>query len=169
MVTISHITLMAAALFDLCVMLLWDLQALQRNGYSSPQYNKWIKESGELSSTKRLIVLAVLVATCTTMANMSWIVMMILAATLFIQGIVALCSHRTKELTFDKHVGLRFFTSIALTLIAVAAVGYLGYRESNTSDTKSAAILAVMILAISPLLTMLVNWILSPFKKRPKN
>ena len=58
-----------------------------------------------------------------------------------------------------------FFTAIILTLAAVGITGYLGSFTGNKDATRSAAIVAVIILAITPLLTMLTARLLTPIEK----
>ncbi|MBR7011557.1 MAG: hypothetical protein IKI10_01550 [Muribaculaceae bacterium] len=166
MTLIGYITLLVAAMLDMLVMLGMDMQAMQASGYSNRKYNNWLRESGELSSFKRVLVLAVLIGTCTTMAQMSWMVVVILAAVLLVQGIVLLRSWLgNKTLAFDRRAAGRYFTAIFITLIILAATGYLGYRSGSVDAAHAVAIMAVMILAITPLLTMLTNWLLKPFGK----
>lgn len=160
MTTIAYITLLVAALFDLCVVLGRDITEHQHNEFSNKRYNAWLRKSGELSSPRRLLVLAVLIATCTTMAQLSWIVVMILAAVLAAQGIVLLSHSKFKLFDWNKKTALMFFTAIILTLIAAVAAGYMGNLTNTEDASRAAAIVAVMILAITPLLTMLTAWLL---------
>lgn len=166
MTFIGYISLLVAALLDMLVMLGMDVQAMQASAYSNRKYNNWLRESGELSSFKRILVLAVLIGTCTTMAQMSWIVVMILAAALIVQGIVLMRSWlSTKTLVFDSRAAALYFTAIIITLVVLVATGYLGNRSGKADAAHAVAIMAVMILAITPLLTMLANWLLKPFSK----
>jgi len=167
MTLIAYISLLVAALLDLCVVLHRDMQVMQRNQYRCSNYNKWLRESGELSSPKRLLVLAVLIAIFTTMAQVSWIVVMLLAAALAIQAIVLLSAKGDeKRESLNKRSWRAYALAIVLTLAITAAAGYLGSRTNETDATRSAATITVMILAITPLLTMLVNWLLYPIENR---
>jgi len=164
---IAHITLLVAALFGLCAMLLrWDVRVLQLNDYSNSEFNNWLRNSGELSSIKRLAVLAVLVGTCTTMAQASWMVTMLLAAVLIALGIAVLRRKPQEPLTLDKRVARLLFTITIITLLAVELAGYLGSRDSEAEAARGAAIVGVVILTVSPLLTMLANWLLGPIERR---
>ncbi len=167
MTIIAYILLLLAALFDLCVMLLrWDVRMQQANEYDNSKYNKWLRDHGELSSPKRLTVLAVLVATCTTMVQMSWMVVVILAAVLLAQGIVMLRRKPDTPLVLNKRAVRLSITAIVITLLAVEFAGYLGSRDSESEAARGAAIVAVMILTVSPLLVMLSNWLLGPIERR---
>lgn len=166
MTIIANITLMIAALFALCAMLRWDLMMQQQNGYSNRRYNAWLRQSSELTSVKRLTVLAVLIGCFTTMAQTSWIVVMILALVLIGQGIALLMAKHDKPVNFDKRGKLLFFVALLITVAVIGTTAYLGSRQGRVIASQSAAVIAVMILAVSPLLTMLVNWLLHPFMKR---
>lgn len=167
MTIIAYILLLAAALFDLCVMLWrWDVRMQQLNGFDNSKYNKWLRDHGELTSPKRLTAIAVLVASCTTMVQMSWMVVMILAAVLIAQGIVMLRRKPEEPLVPSKRVMRLLITAIIIALLIVELAGYLGSRESETEATRAAAIIAVMILTVSPLLVMITNWLLGPIERR---
>lgn len=169
MTLIGYISLLVAAILDMLVMLGMDVQAMQASDYSNHKYNNWLRESGELSSLKRLLVLVVLIGTCTTMAQMSWIVVMILAVILISQSIMLLRSWRgNKILVFDSRAACLYFTAIIIAVVILIATGYLGKRSGKVDAAHAAAIMAVMILAVTPLLTMLSNWLLKPFRSRNK-
>ena len=169
MTMIAYTTLLIAALFDLTVMLRWDINALRENDFSSSSYNTWLRKSGELSSLKRLLVLAVLIATCTTMAQTSWIVVMILAAGLIIQSATMLFTRQEPPINFNRRAWLTLAIAIILALLAISTAFYLGNLTNEIDATHAAAITTVMILAISPLLTMLANCLLIPFYENGAN
>ena len=166
MTIIANLTLLAAALFALFAMLRWDTLMQQLNGFSNHRYNTWLRQSGELSSIKRLTVLAVLIACFTTMAQTSWIVVMILAAVLVGQGIALFMAKHDKPVKRgDKRVTILLLSALVIAVIAVGAAGYAGSLQSKVIASQSAAITAVMILAVSPLLIMLASWLLHPILK----
>ncbi len=165
MTIIANLTLLAAALFALCAMLRWDSLMQQLNGFSNHRYNTWLRQSGELTSIKRLTVLAVLIACFTTMAQTSWIVVMILAAVLIGQGIALFMAKHEKPVKHDKRVTILLLSALVIALIAAGAAGYAGSLQSKVIASQSAAITAVMILAVSPLLIMLTSWLLHPILK----
>lgn len=162
MTIIANLTLLAAALFALCAMLRWDSLMQLLNGFSNHRYNTWLRQSGELTSIKRLTVLAVLIACFTTMAQTSWIVVMILAAVLVGQGIALFMAKHEKP---DKRVTILLLSALVIAVIAAGAAGYAGSLQSKVIASQSAAITAVMILAVSPLLIMLTSWLLHPILK----
>ena len=166
---IAFAALLAAALFDLCVMLLPETQALQQNGHSNSRYYSWLVKGDELTAPRRLLVLAVLIGCCTTMARSSWLVILLLAITLLAQGIVLLFSKGNKPSMLKKHAWLVYGTSIVLAVLATAGGYILGSHLSTIDALESAATIAVILLALSPLLAMLANWLLTPLKNNRNN
>ena len=161
---IAFAALLAAALFDLCVMLLPETLALQENGHSNGRFYSWPVKGDELTAPRRLLVLAVLIGCCTTMARSSWLVILLLAITLLAQGIILLFSKGTKPSLLKRHGWLVYCTAIVLALLASAAGYILGNHQGTADALESAATIAVILLALSPLLAMLANWLLSPLK-----
>jgi len=166
MTLIAHIILLIAALFALCIMMRWDIMILQRNDYNNSQYNKWLKKSSEFTSIKRLVILAVLLASCTTMARYSWIVVVILAVTLLVLGIVMLRSKQEHSLENNKRVWRLFLTAFVLALIIIEVAAFIGSRQDETIAAQSASLTSVLLLGASPMLVMLVNWLLGPIERR---
>ena len=160
---IANITLLVAALLDMIVLLGGDIADHRNNGHSNSKYYRWLDKSGELMSLKRVLLLAVFVGTFTTMALQSWIVVMILAATLLIQGIYLLWRRQWKLLDDGKNARQMLFTAIFIVLCAIFGVG-LSALNSSVGTTLFASrvtsMTAVMIVPITWLLTMVTAWVL---------
>lgn len=163
---IAYIALLIAALFDLFVMLRRDTLALQQCDFNNSAYNKHLQAIGEFTSTKRLLVIAVLIGVCTTMARMSWMVVSILAAVTLVQAIVLASKGRVKESSTSKRAIRLFATCIILSLLVVELARHLGSIKSEESATHDAAIAALIAIVISPLIVMAANWILQPIEHR---
>ena len=160
---IANITLLVAALLDMIVMLGGDIADHRNNGHSNSKYYRWLNKSGEIMSLKRLLLLAVFVCTFTTMALQSWIVVMILAATLLIQGIYLLWQRQWKLLDDGKNARQMLFTAIFIVLCAIFGVGQSALRSSVGTTlfaSRVTSMAAVMIVPITWLLTMLTAWVL---------
>ncbi len=162
---IANIALIGAALLDMAVLLGSDITAHGNNGHSNTKYNKWLLKNEELQSPKRLLILAVLIATFTTMAQQSWMVVMILAATLLIQAVVILRGRQWKFTSWNKRSKTMFATAMTLALIATGATAIAGVKTSPLFASRVSAISALLILLVTPLLTIFAAWILNPFKK----
>ena len=160
---IANIILLVAALLDMVVLLGGDIADHRNNGHSNSKYYRWLNKSGEIMSLKRLLLLAVFVCTFTTMALQSWIVVMILAATLLIQGIYLLWQRQWKLLDDGKNARQMLFTAIFIVLCAIFGVGQSALRSSVGTTlfaSRVTSMAAVMIVPITWLLTMLTAWVL---------
>ena len=160
---IANITLLVAALLDMIVLLGGDIADHRNNGHSNSKYYRWLNKSGEIMSLKRLLLLAVFVCTFTTMALQSWIVVMILAATLLIQGIYLLWRRQWKLLDDGKNARQMLFTAIFIVLCAIFGVGQSALRSSVGTTlfaSRVTSMAAVMIVPITWLLTMLTALVL---------
>lgn len=160
---IANITLLVAALLDMMVLLGGDIADHRNNGHNNTKYYRWLNKSGEIMSLKRLLLLAVFVGTFTTMALESWMVVMILAATLLIQGIYLLWQRQWKLLDDEKNAKQMLFTAIFIVLCAIFGVGQGALRSSVGTTlfaSRVTSMAAVMIAPITWLLTMLTAWAL---------
>ena len=169
MTLIAYISLLAGALIDLCAMLRIDTSAHRRYGHSNSRYYAWLTQSGELTSAKRLLILAVLIGCFTTMAQQSWMVIVVLAAVLLAQGIVLFFAKREEPAMLNKHTTLMLLVALAIAAITVGGIGYLSHLTGEANPTQSAALTAVIVLAVSPLFTMLSGWLLKPVLKKTDN
>lgn len=161
MTQIAHIILLVAGLLDLFVMLRLDMLTLQECGFDNREYNKRLKDSSEFTSPKRLLAPAVLLGLCTDMAQMSWIVVFILAAVLLAQGITLLVSNRGKRpLLPGRAKSIHITACVLATLILCTAAGCCAAMGIDKTDMcRYIAMLALLFTAGSPLLTMATNWL----------
>lgn len=161
MTLIAYITFIAAGLFDLMAMLLLDTGALQACDFNNREYSKSLKDNGEYTSPKRLLVLAVLLGFCTTMSQMSWIVVMILAAALLAQWATILANKRKKNpVTAKRAKRLHIIVTVLAIILTGAVAGILGHHRGEADACRGAAMMVMMILVFSPLLAMAVNAII---------
>ena len=157
MTMIAYICLLVTALAALCAMQLSDLAALRRLEYSNNRFYAWLRESEELTASKRLIALAVLVGCYTTMARTSWMVMMIFAAVLAVLAIVLMRNDDARRLGGRS---TRVFVLAMAAAILIVGAGAWALRMLGEADVvKPAALLTVALVAMSPLLTMCANWL----------
>lgn len=157
MTMIAYICLLVTALAALCAMQLSDLAALRRLEYSNNRFYAWLRESEELTASKRLIALAVLVGCYTTMARTSWMVMMIFAAVLAVLAVVLMRNDDARRLGGRS---TRVFVLAMAAAILIVGAGAWALRMLGEADVvKPAALLTVALVAMSPLLTMCANWL----------
>lgn len=158
---IANITLLVAALLDMIVLLGGDIAAHRNNGHSNSKYYRWLNKSGELMSPKRLLLLAVFMCTFTTMAQESWMVVMILAAVMLAQAIYLLRQRQWKLLDDGKNAKRMLFVAVFIALCAIFGVGQSALRSAVGSAvfaSRVTSMTAVMITPITWLLTMLAAW-----------
>ena len=163
---IAYSCLLVAALLDLLSMLRLDSAALQQHGFKNKRFYNWLRSNEQLTSPRRLVVLAVLVACCTSMARTSWMVIVLLAAVLAIQAIALMFSKSSSE-TEKANPRSWWIVIIAclLSLATAGVLGYLGWQGCIDSAAQAAAITAVILLALSPLVAMAANGLLGPKKE----
>jgi len=112
---------------------------------------------------------AVLIGSLTTYARQSYLVIGLLAVVLVVQAIMLLRKKYKKPLVFTNRVKRLYFTIIVLVLIAIEVAGYLASGTSKTHAAYVSAIVALIALAASPLLTVAGNWLLHPVEKAINN
>lgn len=164
---IANIALASTALFALLFMLRHDTAMLRLNEYDNKRFYGWLREGDELLSPKRLTALAVLIACCTTMAKQSWMVVILLAVALLALGALMAAKRQAASLQGDRRAARRYVLAVLLALASVAAATVIGKQwfEADFSGSWSAAILSVIELALSPVIAMLTNTLISPFEK----
>lgn len=155
--------MVAATLLDMCVMLKKDSLSLQQNGFNNKQYNALLKSEGEITSPKRLLVIAVLIGLLSTMAQ-SWIVVLVLAAVILAQAAYFLIRKTSEQPRAIWRSRKLTIMAITIAIIITGVVGYLSMRESETIAARNASITALVLLIISPALTMLMNLLSGPWE-----
>jgi UDP-N-acetylmuramoyl-tripeptide--D-alanyl-D-alanine ligase len=163
---IVNIFFIAFAIFDLVVMLRWDMQMLQQNSYRNERYGSWIKASGETASLKRILDIVVLLCAVSKFGRMSYYVMAIMAAVVLFQAISLLKKKYKKPLVFTKRVKRLYFTELVLMIVAeVVTVVVLGFEEG----IKIAGYVAILFVSFSYAFTLAVNWLMKPVEEHINN
>lgn len=159
MTLISYIILLTAGLIDLVVILRHDVLTMQQCGFNAQSYNKLLKVNGEVYSAKRLLPLAVLIGACTTMAQMSWIVILILAAVILAQALYLLFQKQEKSASMGKRSLRVYCITLALAIIIPALVSHF-IPGDDTKSFNAASLTVLLEILCSPVLVMLANWML---------
>ena len=158
---IANIVMTISALFCMVVFLGGDITKHREMGHSNAKYSQWLRKSGELLSPKRLLLLVVFLGNLTTMAQESWIVIMILATALLILGIVQLKGRQWKLMERDKRTDRML--SIVLWLVMLVGIFTIRGAYVHTNALFASHIMtmwALMFLLVTPFLTMLAAWML---------
>ncbi|MBR5725225.1 MAG: hypothetical protein IKX56_00660 [Muribaculaceae bacterium] len=155
---IAQTSLLAAAALDLIAMLRHDELTLQSCAHSNSDYNRLLKKNSEISSVKRLLPFAVTIGACTTMAQMSWIVVFILAAVILAQALYLLWPNREGTHKMGKRSWGVYCLALALAIILPALLGYF-VPGSLIEGVRTAVWTILLEIIISPALVMLANWL----------
>lgn len=145
------------ALLDLVAMLRWDFTQLRLSEWDNAAYLAKLKADDGIVAVKRLIVLVVLVGLLTTMALMSWMVVMIFAAALLAQAVVLLRQSSGTPFLSDERTKAMFCFAMGVALTIVTAAIYVVVDKGLTSIFRSAALTIILMTLISPALVMLSN------------
>ncbi len=158
---IANIVMTVSAMFCLVVFLGGDITKHREMGHSNAKYSQLLRESGEFLSPKRLLLLVVFFGSLTTMAQESWIVIMILATALLILGIVQLKGRQWKLMERDKRTDRML--SIVLWLVMLVGIFMIrgAYVQINALFALHVMTMwALIFLVVTPFLTMLAAWML---------
>lgn len=85
---------------------------------------------------------------------------LLVAALLLAQGIVLLSSRQWKLMASNKRMVLMLAVAMTLSLIVIGITAHLGNKVSALFASRITSMVAVMLLPITPLLTMLVAWMI---------
>lgn len=169
MTIIANIVMVVAAVLDLCVLLFLDAKMLRQSDYETSRYYNQLIESGEFSSMKRLLVFAVLIGACTTMARMSWMVMMILAVVILAQAIVLVFSKIGKQDKLEKRGMRLYITTVVFSLLLIGLICYICNHFIMDEASQVVALSTLLLASASPLIIMLVNLLLNTIKRHDDN
>jgi hypothetical protein len=153
----AHIILLAAGLIDFIATLHNDVRSLQLSGYSNRRYNEMMKKNEEITSFNRLLTLAVLIGVCTTMAQMSWMVVLILAIPILAHGLYSLFHNLGKPPKLSTRSWIVLVIALLLGAGAAALTTYFMVRHAQVEGARVAAIAMLVELLVSPLFVMLAN------------
>ena len=160
----AHIILLAAGLFDFIATLHNDVRSLQLSRFNNRRYNSLMKDNEEITSLNRLLSLAVLIGVCTTMAQMSWMVVLILAVVIFTHGLYSLRRNLDKLPKLSKHAWLVYAVALLMGAVSAGLITFFMVRQAQAQGARIAAIAMLVELLVSPLFVMLANCLLP----RPK-
>ncbi len=119
---ILYIIVLAAALLDMLLEFKRALMMLQQNSYRNDRYMRWLRESEDTTSYSRLISLAVLVISISTLAPSFVSAILILLFSLA-NGCKLLRAKYKKPLVFTKRACRIYALALVLAvLVALAAI-----------------------------------------------
>ncbi|MBR5639303.1 MAG: hypothetical protein IKW83_06005 [Muribaculaceae bacterium] len=159
---ITSISLVVASLIALAVMLRYDMVMLQQQDYSNKKFMKWLQDSDETYSSKRIAPMAALVACASNYARESWMVVALIAIAILALPITMLMSKKNKSTTVTKRAILSII--IALVVAAACATSLI-----NAKFSLEAGMFVLLLTSFSYALTLGANWIVGLFSKKNNN
>lgn len=161
---IVNITFLVAIALVLSMMLRWDLQMLQQHSFSTADYYDWLRSTDETCSTKRIVMLAVLIGSTTTYAKESWLVMALLATVTLALATFLLKQQRKQPLHFSKRMAINSFTTLLIACIFTTIVAIM----SETPELKMLnSVYSVLFFAtFSYVFSLIANWLVGLFIKK---
>ena len=161
---IVNIAFLVAIALVLSMMLRWDLQMLQQHSFSTADYYDWLRSTDETCSTKRIVMLAVLIGSTTTYAKESWLVMALLATVTLALATFLLKQQRKQPLHFSKRMAINSFTTLLIACIFTTIVAIM----SETPELKMLnSVYSVLFFAtFSYVFSLIANWLVGLFIKK---
>lgn len=161
---IVNIAFLVAIALVLSMMLRWDLQMLQKHSFSTADYYDWLRSTDETCSTKRIVMLAVLIGSTTTYAKESWLVMALLATVTLALATFLLKQQRKQPVHFSKRMAINSFTTLLIASIFTTIVAIM----SETPELKMLnSVYSVLFFAtFSYVFSLIANWLVSLFMKK---
>lgn len=161
---IVNIAFLVAIALVLSMMLRWDLQMLQQHSFSTADYYDWLRSTDETCSTKRIVMLAVLIGSTTTYAKESWLVMALLATVTLALATFLLKQQRKQSFHFSKRMAINSFTTLLIACIFTTIVAIM----SETPELKMLnSVYSVLFFAtFSYVFSLIANWLVGLFTKK---
>ena len=161
---IVNIAFLVVIALVLSVMLRWDLQMLQHHNFSTADFYDWLRSSDETCSTKRIIMLAVLIGSTTTYAKESWLVMALLATVVLALATFMLKQQRKQPLKYSNRLAITGFTTLIIASIFTTIVAI----TSATPELKMLnSVYSVLFFAtFSYVFSLIANWLVSLLTKK---
>ena len=159
---ITHISLVVASFLALTMMLRHDMVMLEQQDYSNKKFMRWIQDSDESYSGKRIAPMAALVACASSYARQSWMVVALIAIAVLALAITMLLSKKNKPARLNG----RAILSIILVLVVAAACAT---SLITAGFSLEAGMLVLLLTSFSYVLMLGANWIVNLFSNKTNN
>ncbi len=154
----------AVIVMNLCVMLRIDMRPLQQCGFSSKAYYDWVRGTDDTCSTKRIVMLAVLIASTTSYAQSSWMVIGVLAIVTFMLTCYLWRQCSKTPLKFGKRMAAVYAVAICIAVIVTAMAALTA--QTPPLQLQHAIYSALFFASFSYCLTLCANWLVAQFLGR---
>lgn len=159
---LSYIALIAAAV-NAGYEFRRDLMMLQQNSYRNERYRRWLDTSGDTTSVMRLVSMAVVLASLSTLSTP--IVGAVLIGVISILNIFTLARKKYKKpLVWTPRARRIYAVMTLLAVIAIVVPGIITGMTRHSVELMGAA--AMIVYCLSHVFTLLANWLLKPVEAR---
>lgn len=169
--TIALVLFITAAVAA-AVNLFWELRRcltmLQQNSYRNERYRRWMKQSGDTTSTANLLGMVAVLASASVFSNEVVGSMMILAASIF--GIFRLARMKYKKpLVMTPRARRIYGVMTGISIIVIGVILIIVGHPSLMEALFLTGFTATILFCLSDSLTMLSNLLLAPVEKAINN
>ena len=141
-----------------------DLMMLQQNSYRQERYRKWLKQSGDTTSTVRLLGMAVFLASLVTWSTTDWAMALIV----IFSGISAarlFSAKYKKPLVWTKRAKRIYVVAVAIAVVIMALAVMLFGCDSIIAGSFACALGAMFVYCGSHMVMLLSLLLLDPYEK----
>lgn len=136
-----------------------DLMMLQQNSYRNERYRRWLDTSGDTTSIMRLVSMAVVLASLSTLATP--IIGTILITAVSVINSISLARRKYKKpLVWTPRACRIYAVMVIIALIMIFATGFA--TGMTVASVSYMAITALAVYCLSHLITVAANWLLKP-------
>lgn len=160
---IVNIAFLAVLVFAMCVMLRTDMALLSKQNWNTADFYDWVRSSDEPCTTKRIVLLAVFIASTTSYAQESWMVVVILALATLSVPLYQITHHREMLKHTHKRQEIRYFLSLLIAAVTSAIVA--ATSESTEQAVQSSVYSILFFTTFSYADTLLANYVASKWSE----
>ena len=161
---IVNIAFLVTLLGAWCLMLRHDVLMLQQNDFNTQSFYTDIRTSDETYTTQRVALIAIFLASTTTYATQSWMVVLLLCLATLAIALYQFFQRRKHPVDFNKRFGINYFTTLPLPILTAVVVSFWCH---STEDVVWCAILVFLFFTtFSYAITLCANWVISLFGKK---
>lgn len=161
---IVNIAFLVTLLGAWCVILRYDVQMLQQNEFSTQAFYSDIRTSDETYTTQRVAFIAIFLASTTTYATQSWMVMLLLCIATFAVAAYQFNRRKNQPVEFSKRFGINYFATLPLPILTAVVASMWCH---SIEDAVSCAILIFLFFTtFSYAISLCANWCISLFVKK---
>ncbi|MCH5245214.1 MAG: UDP-N-acetylmuramoyl-tripeptide--D-alanyl-D-alanine ligase [Muribaculaceae bacterium] len=166
--TILYSVIALVAIINICVELKRDLMMLQQNSYRNERYTKWLRVSGDTTSTIRLCGYAALLFSISTI-GIEIVSMTFIAIIAAVNSYKLITARYKKPLVMTARARRIFAVSLLISAVCLAAVPVFANDVNLCRLVALFTFVALGVFLFSHVILMLANIILRPVESHINN